>query len=304
MKKIIGRIFGIFTDDIGVDLGTANTLICAKKKGIILNEPSVVAITTRDDKIFSVGAEAKKMIGRTPPSIKTIRPVTAGVVNQYGVSTDMLNTFYKLAYKKSSLSAPKVVMCVPVGATQVEKRAIVDLARETGAREVYLIEEPMAAAIGMGVEISKPVGNMIVDLGGGTAEIAVIALEGVVEATSCKIAGDNFDREIMDYVRSKHNLSIGESTAEFVKKTIGCFAVPEEEESITVSGRYTVTGLPKDIVITSSEMVEVLTPQLNKIIEEIKVILERTPADLTSDIRKTGIYLAGGGALQIGRAHV
>lgn len=297
MKKVFNRFLGIFSEDLGIDLGTSNTLICVKNKGIILNEPSVVALNTKTKDIFEVGEKAKKMLGRTPGSIQTIRPLKNGVIADYEITEKMLRTFYKKVNQRKGMSSPRVIICVPAGVTQVEKRAVIDVTREAGAREAYLIEEPMAAAIGIGLNIFEPEGNLIIDIGGGTSEIAVISLGGIVKTSSFRVAGDKFDSTIIDYVRQKHNLLIGERTAEEIKKKIGAVIDLEEDEFIEISGRNALNGLPRDIKIYSSEVVEALGDLVQQIIEEVKVILEKTPPELSSDIKRKGIYVTGGGAL-------
>lgn len=297
MKKILGKILGIFSDDLGIDLGTSNTLICVKNKGIIMNAPSVVALNLKTKKIFEVGDRAKQMIGRTPHTIEAIRPLKNGVIADYEITEKMLREFYKIVNTGKTLSTPRVIICVPAGVTQVEKRAVMDVTREAGAREAYLIEEPMAAAIGMGLNIFEPEGNMVVDIGGGTTEIGVISLGGIVRTSSLKIAGDKFDTLIIDYIRQKHNLFIGEKTAEEIKVAVGTVINLEEDIFIEISGRNALSGLPKNIKVYSSEIIEALEEAAILIIEEIKVILEKTPPELSSDIKRKGIYLAGGGAL-------
>ncbi|MGX6591563.1 rod shape-determining protein MreB [Cetobacterium ceti] len=297
MKKYLGKILGIFSEDLGIDLGTSNTLICVKNKGIILNDPSVVAVNTKTKDIFEVGEKAKQMLGRTPQSVDAIRPLKNGVIADYEVTEKMLREFYRRVNGSKFLSSPRVIICVPAGVTQVEKRAVMDVTREAGAREAYLIEEPMAAAIGIGLNIFEPEGNLVVDIGGGTTEIAVISLGGIVKTTSLKVAGDKFDTLIIDYVRQKHNLLIGEKTAEEIKISVGAVVNLEEDIFIEISGRNILNGLPKNVKIYSSEIVEALDEAIYQIIEEIKVILEKTPPELSSDIKRKGIYLAGGGAL-------
>lgn len=297
LKKKMNQVFGMFSEDLGIDLGTANTLVCVKNKGVVLNEPSVVAIRQRTKEIYEVGEQAKKMIGRTPASISAIRPLKNGVIADYEITEKMLREFYKKVHKRKFLTNPRVVICVPAGVTQVEKRAVIDVTREAGAREAYLIEEPMAAAIGAGLDIFEPEGNLIVDIGGGTTEIAVISLGGIVKTSSLRVAGDKFDSAIMQYVRQKHSLLIGEKTAEDVKISVGTAIDLEEELSIEVSGRNVLNGLPKNITIKSSEIREALEEMMHQIIEEIKVILEKTPPELSADIKRKGLVLAGGGAL-------
>lgn len=297
MKKIFGKVLGIFSDDLGIDLGTSNTLICVKNKGIIMNAPSVVAINTKTKDIFEVGDKAKQMIGRTPHTVEAIRPLKNGVIADYEITEKMLREFYKIINRGKSLSSPRVIICVPAGVTQVEKRAVMDVTREAGAREAYLIEEPMAAAIGIGLNIFEPEGNMVVDIGGGTTEIGVISLAGIVKTSSLKIAGDKFDSLIIDYIRQKHNLFIGEKTAEEIKIAVGAVTDLEEDIFIEISGRNALSGLPKNVKVYSSEIAEALEEAVVLIIEEIKGILEKTPPELSSDIKRKGIYLAGGGAL-------
>ena len=297
VKSKISDIFGMFSEDLGIDLGTANTLVCVKNKGIVLNEPSVVAVRQKSKEIYEVGTQAKRMIGRTPASITAIRPLKNGVIADYEITEKMLREFYKKVHKRKFLTNPRVVICVPAGVTQVEKRAVIDVTREAGAREAYLIEEPMAAAIGAGLDIFEPEGNLIVDIGGGTTEIAVISLGGIVKTSSLRVAGDKFDSAIVQYVRQKHSLLIGEKTAEDIKIHVGTAMELEEELSIEISGRNVLNGLPKNVVISSTEIREALEELIHQIIEEIKVILEKTPPELSADIKRKGLVLAGGGAL-------
>lgn len=296
MKKYFTKILGMFSDDIGIDLGTSNTLICVKNKGIILNEPSVVAIHSKTKEIYEVGDRAKLMIGRTPAAYETIRPLRNGVIADYEITEKMLNYFYRKISNRL-LYSPRVIICVPAGITQVEKRAVIDVTREAGAREAFLIEEPMAAAIGVGIDVFEPEGSMIVDIGGGTSELAVISLGGIVRKSSFRVAGDKFDNDIIDYVRQTHNLLIGEKTAEDIKKAIGSVIELEEDLSIDVSGRSMLNGLPKDIKLYSSELIPVLNASVQEIIEEIKVVFEKTPPELAADIRRRGVVVTGGGAL-------
>ncbi len=297
LKFKLNNILGVFSEDLGIDLGTANTLVCVKNKGIVLNEPSVVAIKQRTKEIYEVGEPAKRMIGRTPAAISAIRPLKNGVIADYEITEKMLREFYKKVHKRKFLANPRVVICVPAGVTQVEKRAVIDVTREAGAREAYLIEEPMAAAIGAGLDIFEPEGNLIVDIGGGTTEIAVISLGGIVKTSSLKVAGDKFDNAIIQYVRQKHSLLIGEKTAEDIKISVGTAIDLEEDLEIEISGRNALNGLPKNIIITSSEVKDSLEEMIQQIIEEIKVILEKTPPELSADIKRKGLVLAGGGAL-------
>jgi rod shape-determining protein MreB len=294
--KFTKRIFGIFSEDLGIDLGTANTLVCVKNKGVVLNEPSVVSMNTRTKDIIAVGEKAKKMIGRTPASCEAIRPLKNGVIADYEVTEKMLREFYKLVNTKNLFSSPRVVICVPAGVSQVERRAVIDVTLEAGAREAYLIEEPMAAAIGVGISVFDPEGNFVIDIGGGTTEIAVISLGGIVRTSSLKVAGDKFDVAISEYIRQKHDLLIGEKTAEEIKINIATALVGDEEVTYEVSGRNILNGLPKNTVITSLEIQEAISPLLKKIVEEIKLVLEKTPPELAADIKRKGVILAGGGA--------
>lgn len=297
MKFKVGNLLKVFSEDIGIDLGTANTLVVVKNKGIVLNEPSVIAVNTKTNKIVEVGNKAKLMIGKTPDSIQAIRPLKNGVIADYEMTERMLREFYKIVLKRNILTNPKVVICVPAGVTQVEKRAVVDATKEAGAREAYLIEEPMAAAIGAGLDIFEPEGNMIVDIGGGTTEIAVISLGGIVKTSSLRVAGDKLDEAIVQYVRQKHNLLIGEKTAEEVKAKIAIAMDDSEELSAEIRGRNILNGLPRNITIKSSEIKEAIAEFIEAIVEEIKITLEKTPPELAADIYQKGIILAGGGAL-------
>lgn len=297
MIKFFSKISGIFSDDLGIDLGTSNTLICVKNKGIVLNEPSVVVINNKTKDIFEVGDRAKLMVGRTPAIYEVIKPLRNGVIANYEVTEKMLRSFYARVNAKNFFNKPRVVICVPAGVTQVEKRAVIDVTIEAGAREAYLIEEPMAAAIGVGINIFEPEGNMMVDIGGGTSELAVISLGGVVKKSSFRVAGNHFDAAIIEYVRQKHNLEIGEKTAEEIKVKIGTVVELEEDLSIDVSGKNLFNGLPKDITLYSSELINVLADKVQEIIEEIKIIFEQTPSELSADIKRRGIYISGGGAL-------
>jgi rod shape-determining protein MreB len=297
MKLKIGNLLKMFSEDIGIDLGTANTLVVVKNKGIVLNEPSVVAVNLKTKKIVEVGNKAKLMIGKTPDSINAIRPLKNGVIADYEMTEKMLREFYKIVLKRNMLTNPKVVICVPAGVTQVEKRAVVDATKEAGAREAYLIEEPMAAAIGAGLDIFQPEGHMIVDIGGGTTEIAVISLGGIVKTSSLRVAGDKLDEAIVQYIRQKHNLLIGEKTAEEIKKMIATANDESEELTGEVRGRNVLNGLPRNVSIKSTEIKDAITEFIDAIIEEIKITLEKTPPELAADIYQKGIILAGGGAL-------
>lgn len=288
--------FGVSTD-IGIDLGTASILVYIKGKGVVLKEPSVVAYDRNTNQIKAIGEEARLMIGRTPGHIVAVRPLRKGVISDYTITEKMLKYFIEKAVGKKTLRRPRVCVCVPSQVTEVEKRAVEDATMNSGARSVEIIEEPVAAAIGAGIDISKPYGNMIVDIGGGTTDVAVISLGGTVVSESIKIAGDDFDDAIMKYMRKKHNLLIGERTAEDIKIKIGtCYKRPEEL-TIDVKGRNLVTGLPKTITITSEETYEALREPTVQIVDAVHNVLEKTPPELAADIADRGIVLTGGGAL-------
>lgn len=283
--------------DMGIDLGTATVLVYMKGKGIILKEPSVVAIDKNANKVLAVGEEARKMIGRTPGNIVAIRPLRDGVISDYDITEKMLEHFIKKACGKRKMSTPRVVMCVPCEATEVERRAVEDAARNAGAKKVFLIEEPLAAAIGAGLDITRASGNMVIDIGGGTTDIAVISLGGMVVRESIKIAGDNFDESIIRYIRKKHKLMIGERTAEDLKMSIGCAYPKAEDIKAEIRGRDLITGLPKNITVYSSEMEEALKEAVTAIAECAHSVLEKTPPELAADIADKGIIMTGGGAL-------
>jgi len=283
--------------DIGIDLGTASILVYIKGKGVVLKEPSVVAFDRDTNKIRAIGEEARLMLGRTPGNIVAVRPLRQGVISDFTVTEKMLDHFIKKAVGKRTFRKPKIAVCVPSGVTEVEKRAVEDATYQAGARDVFIIEEPIAAAIGAGIDISKPCGNMIVDIGGGTTDIAVISLSGTVVSTSVKIAGDDFDEAIVRYMRKKHNLLIGERTAEDIKIKVGSCFPRAEVDSIDVRGRNLVTGLPKTVTVTSEETEEALRESTAQIVEAVHSVLERTPPELTADIADRGIVLTGGGAL-------
>ena len=286
----------MFGKDIGIDLGTASILAFVKGKGVVLREPSVVAIDKNTGKLLKVGTDAQQMLGRTPGNIVAIRPLREGVISDYDMTERMLREFIR---KVSSfrLFKPRVIICVPSGITEVEERAVVDAGLQAGCRRVYLIEEPVAAAIGAGIDITKPDGHMVVDIGGGTADIAVISLGGVVESASIKTAGDKFDEAVVKYIRRKHNVLIGERTAEELKMRIGCVFPPEEEKSMEIKGRSLMTGLPQVFTVTSSEMIEAFEEPSARILEAIHGVLERTPPELVADISNNGIIMTGGGSL-------
>lgn len=287
----------MFEKEIGIDLGTANTLVFLKGKGIIKREPSVVAVDTRTDTVLAVGSQAKEMIGRTPGSIIAVRPLKDGVIADFDITASMLKYFICSSVKSLFFSKPKVVICIPSGVTEVERRAVEDAARQAGAGIVELIEEPMAAAIGAGLPVSEPTGSMVVDIGGGTSEVAVISLGDIVTATSERVAGDKLDEAIISYVKRKYNLLIGERTAEEVKIKIGSAAPYEGEGEMSIKGRNLIDGLPKNIVITSEEVREALSEPLQRIVDAVKLTLENTPPELSADIIDRGIMITGGGAL-------
>ncbi len=287
----------MFSKDIGIDLGTANTLVYMKNKGIVMREPSVVAVDVRTDSVLAVGTQAKEMIGRTPGSIVAVRPLKDGVIADFDITATMLNRFIRKVVKSTAFSKPRVIVCIPSGVTEVERRAVEDAVRQAGAKQVELIEEPMAAAIGAGLPVEEPVGSMVVDIGGGTSEVAIISLDDIVTACSVRVAGDKFDESIMQYVKRKYNLLIGERTAEEIKIKIGSAYPYDGEGSMQIKGRNLVDGLPKDVVISAAEVRDALADPLSVIIEAIKTTLEQTPPELSADIIDNGIMLTGGGAL-------
>jgi len=297
---LFDSLSGLFSSDLAIDLGTASTLVFVKGKGIVTNEPSVVAIR-RDvrgtKKILAVGNDAKKMLGRTPANIVAIRPMKDGVIADFEVTESMLSYFIKKVHNRRSFIRPRIIISVPSGITPVEKRAVKESAESAGAREIYLIEEPMAAAIGAGLPVNEASGNMIVDIGGGTTEVAVISLSGIVISKTVRVAGDKMDEAIVQYIKRKYNLLVGERTAELIKTTIG-IAYPEKEiRSVDVKGRDLVTGVPKTLEITSEEIRGAISGPVNTIVESVKTTLERTPPELAADIVDKGIVLAGGGGL-------
>ena len=289
--------FGVSTD-IGIDLGTASILVYIKGKGVVLKEPSVVAYDRNTNEIKAIGEEARMMIGRTPGNIVAIRPLKQGVIADYTITEKMIRYFIQKAIGKRTFRKPRI--CVPSQITEVERKAVEDATFNAGAREVYLVEEPLAAAIGAGIDITKPCGNMIVDIGGGTTDVAVISLAGTVVSESIKVAGDDFNEAIVRYMRKKHNLLIGERTGEEIKIKIGTCYPRQEELAIDVRGRNLVTGLPKTVTITSEETLEALSESANQIVEAVHMVLEKTPPELAADISDRGIVLTGGGALLTG----
>jgi rod shape-determining protein MreB len=295
---VLNFFWDLFSNDLAIDLGTANTLVFVKDKGICLREPSVVAINTQTKEVQAVGAEAKQMLGRAPGSIEAIRPMKDGVIANFEVTQQMISSFIqKVHNNRKSLVRPRVVIAVPSGITQVEKRAVRDSAESAGAREVYLIEEPMAAALGVGLPIQEPTGNMIVDIGGGTTEVAIISMSGIVYSKSVRVAGDEMDEAIVNYVKRKYNLLIGERSAEEVKIKIGSAYPLEQRITMEIKGRDLVAGIPKTLVISDEEIREALQETFSTIVESVKIALERTPPELASDIVDKGVVVAGGGSL-------
>ena len=282
-----------FSRDLGIDLGTSNVLIYAAGRGIVLREPSVIALDKNSGKVLQVGAAARNMLGRTPGNVVAVHPLQDGVISDYELTARMLTEMLRRVLRHAIVK-PRMIVTVPSGITEVEERAVIQAAMEAGARRVYLIEEPVAAAIGAGIDIAKPDGHMVVDIGGGTSDIAVISLSGVVESVSIKVAGDQFNESIVKYMRRKHNILIGERTAELMKMEIGCVYPKEEETSIEIKGRCLMTGLPKTISVTSTEMMEAFEEPVERILE---AVLERTPPELVADISNNGIVMTGGGSL-------
>lgn len=286
-----------FSKDVAIDLGTANTLVCVKGKGIVMREPSVVALDSQSESVIAVGKEAKDMIGRTPDSIRAVRPLKDGVIADFDVTAAMLKHFIRRAVKPGLFSKPRIIICMPSGVTEVERNAVEDAAVQAGGKQVQLIEEPMAAAIGAGLPVDEPVGSLVVDIGGGTSEVAVISLGDIVTSCSVRVAGDKFDEAIINFVKREYNLIIGERTAETIKISIGSAFPYEDEKSMLVKGRNIVDGLPKDVTISAEEVRDALAEPLMTIVEAIKSTLENTPPELAADIIDSGIMLTGGGAL-------
>jgi len=300
MGKLLNKVLGAFSTDLAIDLGTANTLVYVKGKGVLLSEPSVVAVKkdSRGGKtVLAVGAEAKRMLGRTPGNIVAIRPMKDGVIADFEVTEAMLRHFISKVHNSRRLVRPRIMICVPTGITQVEKRAVKESAQSAGAREAYLIEEPMAAAIGANLPITEPTSNMVVDIGGGTTEIAVISLSGIVYAKSVRIGGDKMDEAIMQHVKRNYNMLIGESTAEEIKMTIGTAYPVDGISEMEVKGRDLVTGIPQNRIITAEEVREAISEQVEGIVQGVRIALEQTPPELAADIVDRGIVLTGGGAL-------
>ncbi len=296
-KNIYNQLLGLFSFDMGIDLGTATTLVCVKGQGIVLCEPSVVAIQKGAGTVLAVGDEAKRMLGRTPGSISAIRPMRDGVIADFEITENMLRYFIKKVHQRRYLVKPRMVIAIPSGITEVEKRAVKDSAMHAGAREVYLVEEPKAAAIGVGLPIQEPAGNMIIDIGGGTTEVAVISLADIVFSKSVRVGGDEMDDAITQYLKKTYNLMIGERTAEEIKIRVGSAYPLDEELTIDVKGRDLVAGLPKMITISSEEVREALSEPISSILESIRITLERIPPELSADLIERGIILAGGGSL-------
>jgi rod shape-determining protein MreB len=294
---IFNWFYGMFSSDLAIDLGTANTLIYVRGKGIVLSEPSVVAIKKSTGQVLKVGKEAKEMLGRTPASIVAIRPMQDGVIADFDVTEQMIRAFIVKIHNRRALVRPRIVIGVPSGITQVEKRAIRDSAEQAGAREVYLMEEPMAAAIGAGMPVQEPSGNMIVDIGGGTTEVAVISLSGIVYSQSIRIAGDEMDEAIVQYLKRKYNLLVGERTSENIKIQIGSAYPFDEPRKMEIKGRDLVDGIPKTLTITDSDIRESLHDPIYAIVDAVKTALERTPPELAADIAEKGVVMAGGGSL-------
>ena len=300
MSRILDKILGFFSSDLAIDLGTANTCVYVKGKGIVLREPSVVAVkrdNRGNNKVLAVGSEAKRMLGRTPGNIEAIRPMKDGVIADFEVTEAMLRHFISKVHNSRRLVRPRIVICVPTGITQVEKRAVRESAQSAGAREVFLIEEPMAAAIGADLPITEPTSNMVVDIGGGTTEVAVISLAGIVYSKSVRIGGDKMDEAILQHVKRKYNMLIGESSAEDIKTTIGSAYPMDPELVMDVKGRDLVSGIPQNISITSEEVRKAISEPVDSIVQAVRIALEQTPPELAADIVDRGIVLTGGGAL-------
>jgi rod shape-determining protein MreB len=298
---IVDALLGFFSNDLAIDLGTANTLIYCKGQGVVCNEPSVVAVqsdySSGKKKVVAVGTEAKKMLGRTPESIEAIRPMRDGVIADFEVTEEMLRHLIRKVHNRKALVRPRIIICVPHGVTEVEKRAVRESAESAGAREVYLIEEPMAAAIGVGLPVTEACGSMVLDIGGGTTEIAVISLKGIVYSRSVRVGGDKMDEAIQSYVKRRYNVLVGERTAEEIKLAVGSVLPTGENLSIEVNGRDLVQGVPKSAVITEEEVRDAIVEPINQIVDVVRVALEKTPPELASDIVERGITLCGGGAL-------
>ena len=298
MNKTLARFKERFHNDIGIDLGTANTLVYVKGRGIVINEPSVVAVNQKTGKVVAFGGDARKMLGRTPAHITAIRPLVDGVVSNFEVTVEMLSYFIKkIERTNQKLLRPRVIVGVPYGITNVERRAVMDAARAAGAREVFVIEQPVSAALGIRLPIHEPVGNMVIDIGGGTTDIAVMSLSGIVRAKSLRIAGDTLNQNIIAYIKEEFKILLGERTAEDLKILVGSVHPGDEPREATVRGRDLITGLPREVVITGSDIKEAITPSINTFIEAVKEVIETTPPEIVSDIMHRGIVLVGGGSL-------
>lgn len=307
MSRILDKLLGIFSNDLAIDLGTANTCVYVRGRGIVLREPSVVAVkrdNRGNNKVLAVGSEAKRMLGRTPGNIVAIRPMKDGVIADFEVTEAMLRHFISKVHNSRRLVRPRIVICVPTGITQVEKRAVRESAQSAGAREVFLIEEPMAAAIGADLPITEPTSNMVVDIGGGTTEVAVISLAGIVYSKSVRIGGDKMDDAILQYVKRKYNMLIGESSAEDIKTSIGSAYTLDSELVMDVKGRDLVSGIPQNITITSEEVRKAISEPVDSIVQAVRIALEQTPPELAADIVDRGIVLTGGGGLLKGLDHL
>jgi rod shape-determining protein MreB len=298
MKDFIQKMYNRFSNDIGIDLGTANTLVYVRGHGIVINEPSIVALNKKTGRIVAVGAEAKRMLGRTPGHIQAIRPLVDGVISDFEITEEMLAYLINKAEKVSKkLLRPRVVVGVPSGITNVETRAVYDAAKSAGAREIYIIEEPMAAAIGIRLPVHEPVGSMIMDIGGGTADVAVISLGGIVHSKNLKVAGDKLNNDVIQYMRNEFKVLIGDKTAEYIKMEIGSALQADESMEMQIKGRDIISGLPREIIITDADIREALSESIGQLVEAAKEVLEMTPPEILSDIMRRGVFLAGGGAL-------
>lgn len=297
-KKLIKKFFSLVSNEIGIDLGTANTLVYLRGHGIVINEPSVVAVNQKTGRVVAVGTQAKEMLGRTPPHIVAVRPLVDGVISDFEVTEEMISYLVKKAeaFSKKMLG-PKVVVGVPSGVTNVEIRAVRDATKNAGAREVFIVEEPMAGAIGIRLPVDEPVGNMVIDIGGGTTDIAVISLGGIVSSKNLRIAGDKLNQDIISYIRNEFKILIGEKTAENIKIKIGSVLPGEESDEMEVRGRDLITGLPREVVITDSDVREAMSQSIDMLVESVKEVLETTPPEILGDVMRRGIYLVGGGAL-------
>ncbi|HUD04089.1 MAG TPA: rod shape-determining protein [Candidatus Paceibacterota bacterium] len=298
MKKTIKKFYESFSHDVGIDLGTANTLVYIKGKGIIINEPSVVAVNQKTGQVVAVGHQAREMLGRTPIHISAIRPLVEGVISDFEVAEEMLVYFLnKVQIDSKKFFGPRVIVGIPSGVTNVEARAVRDATKNAGAREVHIVEQPMAAAIGIALAVHEPVGNMIIDMGGGTTDIAVISLGGVVRSKSLKIAGDRLNNDIMSYIKNEFKILIGEKTAEEVKMAIGAVVPGRSPQETTIKGRDLITGLPREVIITDADIREAVMPSIELLVDSVKEVLETTPPEILSDVMQRGIHLVGGGAL-------